>query len=202
MADWTDKGIQRRAINYSAFRLDGLCDLFPRLPGASVFDIGCNRGGVCDDCVFYGARIVHGCDVLPDGVALANQRFADNRAVEARFEVVDLVNGPGAVKKAFGEHYRKEYDFMFMLAVYHKLRRVMPLDHLLYLIDHFAHHTGKFFVWRGSREERPEFEHLLLKRNFRLAHYSEICEVMLPEFPMPVAQPSAIWAKIDPRGIR
>jgi SAM-dependent methyltransferase len=196
--DWTDKGIQRRAINFSAFRLDGLCDLLPRMPGASVFDVGCNRGGICDDCVFYGARIVHGCDIFKDGIFTANQRFADNRSVEARFEVVDLTGGPGAVKKAFGDHYRKEYDFMLMFAVYHKLRRIMPLDALLYLVDHFAHHTGKFFVWRGSAEEKPEFEPVLLKRGFKLVHYSTISEARQSYTATEakvVPQPAAIWSK-------
>jgi SAM-dependent methyltransferase len=198
MADWTDKGIQRRAINYSAFRMDGLCDLLPRMPGSSVFDIGCNRGGICDDCVFYGARVVHGCDVFKDGIFTANQRFADNRSVEARFEVVDLTGGPGAVKKAFGEHYRKEYDFMLMFAVYHKLRRIMQLNDLLYLVDHFAHHTGKFFVWRGSEEEKVEFEPVLLKRGFKLVHWSTISEAResySDTSAKVVPQPAAIWSK-------
>jgi len=195
VADFTDKGIQRRAINFSAFRLDGLCDLIPRFPGTSVFDIGCNRGGVCSDAVFYGARIVHGCDIFTDGVFVANQIFADNRAVEARFEVLDLTKGPGAVKAAFGDKYRAEYDFMVMLAVYHKLRRIMKLEDLLYLVDHFAHHCGRYFVWRGSAGEKDEFEPVLLKRGFKLVHYSTICEVKLPEFPDAVPQPAAVWSK-------
>ena len=102
------------------------------------------------------------------------------------------------MKKAFGESYRKEYDFMLMLAVYHKLRRVMPLDRLLYLVDHFAHHTGKFFVWRGSAEERAEFEPVLLKRDFKLVHYSTISlardSYSLPETAV-VPQPAAIWSR-------
>ena len=197
-ADWTDKGIQRRAISFSAFRFDGLCDLLPRMPGASVFDVGCNYGDVSDDCVFYGARVVHGCDIFSDGVFVANGKLSGNRSIEARFEVVDLTGGPGAVKKAFGQHYRKEYDFMLMLAVYHKLRREMPLENLLYLVDHFAHHTGKFFVWRGSAEEKEEFEPLLLKRNFKLVHYSTISEARASysgSDATVVPQPAAIWAK-------
>lgn len=198
MADWTEKGIQRRAINFSAFRLDGLCDICPRLPGASVFDVGCNYGDVSDDCVFYGARVVHGCDIFKEGVFVANARLAGNRSVEARFEVVDLTGGPGAIKAAFGGSYRKEYDFMIMLAVYHKLRRVMTLEALLYLVDHLAHHTGKFFVWRGSEDERTEFEPVLLKRNFRLVHYSTISEAR-ESYSKPdakiVPQPAAIWSR-------
>jgi SAM-dependent methyltransferase len=196
MADWTDRGIQRRAINYSGFRLDGLCDLLPRMPGASVFDIGCNRGGVCDDCVFFGAKVVHGCDIFPDGIFTANQRFADNRSIEARFEIVDLTGGAVAVEKAFGQYYRTEYDFMMMLAVYHKLRRVMKSDQLLQLVDHFVRHTGKFFVWRGSQEEKEEFEPVLLNRNFKLVHWSVISEVGHPKDAKNISrQPAAIWSR-------
>lgn len=195
-ADWTDKGIQRRCINFSAFRLDGLADILPRMRGASVFDVGCNRGHVSGiDCVLAGASVVHGCDIEPDCVHVANCNIADYRSVEGRYEVVDLTGGPGALKKAFGPHYRTEYDFILMLAVYHKLRRVMKLDDLLFLVDHLAHHCGKFFVWRGSAQERDEFEPVLLKRNFKLVHYSTICEVQLPEFIDAVPQPAAIWSR-------
>lgn len=126
---------------------------------------------------------------------VANEWFADIRSVEARFEVVDLTGGPAALKQAFGKYYRTEYDFVLMLAVYHKLRRVMTLEALLYLVDHLAHHCGKFFVWRGSAQEREEFEPVLLKRNFRLVHYSTISEVKLPEFTDAVPQPAAIWSR-------
>lgn len=195
MADWTDKGIQRRIITFSAFRLDGLADLLPRARDASVFDVGCNRGAVCHDFALAGAKVLHGCDSYAKGMEVASEWFADIRSVEARFETVDLRGGPGAIKRAFGSSYRSEYDFVLMLAVYHKLRRVMKLDDLLYLVDHLAHHAGKFFVWRGSLKERTEFEPVLLKRGFKCVHYSEICEVVLPEFTMPVPQPCAVWTR-------
>lgn len=199
MGDYTDKHIQRRIISFSGFRLDGLADLLARAPGRSVFDVGCNRGAVCHDFVLHGAACVHGCDngKETDGsnvVDTANKWFADIRSVEARFEVVDLTGGPGAIKKAFGQHYRKHYDFVLMLAVYHKLRRVMPLENLHFLIDHLAHHTGKFFVWRGSPQECVEFEPVLLKRNFRRVHYSTISEIELPKVSVdPVPQDCAVW---------
>jgi hypothetical protein len=149
---------------------------------------------VCHDFVLAGAAVVHGCDKSTETIRTANEWFADIRSVDARFEVVDLTHGPEAVKHAFGRHYHAHYDFMLMLAVYHKLRRAMPAGELLALVDHFARHTGKFFVWRGSADETTEFEPVLLKRGFRLVHYSQICEVMLPEFAEPVPQPCAVWA--------
>lgn len=194
MADWTDKGIQRRIISHSGFRLDGLADLFPRCQGASIFDVGCNRGHVSHDLMYYGATTLHGCDSSKEAIRHANELFADYRHVSARFEVVDLTGGPHAIKAAFGQDYRKQYDFVLMLAVYHKLRRDMPTNDLLFLVDHLAHHTGRLFVWRGSENELAEFEPVLLQRNFARVHYSRLCEIKLPQFTDPVPQPCAIWA--------
>jgi SAM-dependent methyltransferase len=198
MADWTDRGIQRRCINYSAFRLDGLCDLYARAQAATIFDVGCNRGWVSFDLCLHGASLVHGVDSSKETIKTANEWFADFRNIENRFEVVDLCGGPGAIKKAFGESYRREYDITLFLAVYHKLRRMMPLDKLLYLVDHLVHHTGKFFVWRGSRGEIDEFEATVLNKGFRRVHYSEISLVQRPDTHNVEAQPTAIWAKNHP----
>lgn len=193
---WTDKGIQRRSIHYGGWRMDGLADVLLRMQGASVLDLGCNRGRTSQDCVEHGAKIVHGCDIDPDCMDTANKWFADDRSIEARFEVCDLTGGPRALKDAFGESYRKEYDFVMMIAVYHKLRRVMELKDLLFLIDHVLHHCGRFFVWRGSREEKTEMEPTILKRGFKLVHYSEICECAdLPNEKNIRQQPAAAWAK-------
>ena len=126
-------------------------------------------------------------------VDTANKWFADIRSVDARFEHIDLAHGPEAVKLAFGKHYHDKYDFTLMLAVYHKLRRVMPVPELLNLVDHFARHTGKFFVWRGGDDQREEFEPVLHKRNFKLVHYSQICEVVMADTPDAVPQPCAVW---------
>ena len=195
---WTDKGIQRRSIHYGGWRTDGLADILLRMQGASVLDLGCNRGRTTQDFVEHGAVIVHGCDIDADCMDVANKWFADDRSIEARFEVCDLTGGPRALKEAFGEHYRTEYDFVVMLAVYHKLRRVMELDALLFLIDHLLHHCGRFFVWRGSREEVVEMEPTILKRGFKRVHYSEICECAdLPGEKTIRQQPAAAWAKTN-----
>ena len=193
---FTDKGIQRRSIHYGGWRMDGLADILLRMNNASVLDLGCNRGRTTQECVAHGAKVVHGCDIDPDCMRTANEWFADDRSVEARFEVCDLTGGPAALKAAFGEHYRKEYDFVLMIAVYHKLRRVMPLGDLLFLVDHLLHHCGRFFVWRGSREELVELEPVVLKRGLKRVHYSEICECAdLPGETNIRQQPAAAWAR-------
>lgn len=193
---WTDKGIQRRSIHYGGWRMDGLADILLRMQGASVLDLGCNRGRTTNECVEHGAKIVHGCDIDPDCMDTANKWFADDRSIEARFEVCDLTGGPAALKAAFGQHYRTEYDFVLMIAVYHKLRRVMKPEDLLFLVDHVLHHCGRFFVWRGSREELTEMEPTILRRGFKRVHYSEICECAdLPGEKTIRQQPAAAWAK-------
>lgn len=195
---YTDKGVQRRVINFSGFRLDGLADILPRARGSSVFDVGCNRGAVCHDLVLAGASVVHGCDNYVKGMEVANEWFADIRSVDARFEVVDLTGGGAAIEKAFGKNLRDSYDIILMLAVYHKLYRVMEKRDLDSLVKWLAERCGKFFVWRGSLEERNEVDALIKDMGFRRIHYSEICEIELDEFEQPVPQPAAIWA----RGIR
>lgn len=197
---WTDQGVQRRVISHSGFRLDGLGDLLPRALGASVFDVGCNRAHVCYHLMLYGASVLHGCDNSEETIRHANELFADYRHVEHKFRVVDLTQGGAAIDKAFGTE--QKYDFMMFLAVYHKLHRVMGLNDLLTLVGYLADRTNKYFVWRGSREEKLEIEPIVLSRGFRLVHYSEICEIMLREYTEPVAQPSAVWARTDPRGVR
>ena len=154
----------------------------------------------------HGASILHGCDNSADTIRHANELFADYRHAQHKFEVVDLTGGAAAVDKAFpnrqvpGGITPEKYDMVLMLAVYHKLRRVMELKDLLTLVGYFAHRCGKFFVWRGSREELGEFEPTVIAEGFRRVHYSEICEIELPEYTETVAQPAAIWARVDPRG--
>lgn len=192
-ADWTERGFQRRIIGYHGFRLDGLSDCLTRCSGASVFDIGCNRGMVSYEFALSGANVLHGCDSYVIGMQVANEVFADLRNVSARFEVVDLSKGPAAIQAAFGEDFRSRYDFVIMLAIYHKLRRIMSLDDLLALVRFFADRCGRYFVWRGSQQEMDEFEKCLA--GFRLVHYSEMAEVLLPGDSKPTPQPSAVWMR-------
>jgi SAM-dependent methyltransferase len=194
MADWTDKGVQRRVISYSGFRLDGLGDLLPRAQGASVLDIGCNRGHVSFDLFTHGARVLHGCDNSEDAIRHANELFADYRSAEAKFEVVDLAKGVAPLALAFQQ---RTYDIVLFLAVYHKLRRAMAMHDLETLIGYLASLTERFFVWRGDREQVAEIEPILKKEGLRRVHYSEICEIMLPQFKEPVIQPAGIWARTN-----
>ncbi len=133
-------------------RLDGLADLYPRMRGAKVFDIGLNRGAVSYDAARAGARLVHGCDIYEEGVKAARGLFADLRDVESCFEVIDLTGGPQALRLFAG----MTYDITLCLATYHKLKRVMARDDLTALVKHWGAWTNSYFAWRATSDKPDE----------------------------------------------
>lgn len=133
-------------------RLDGLADLYPRMRGSKVFDVGCNRGAVSYDCARAGARLVHGCDIDPGGLVAARDLFADLRDVESCFERIDLTEGPQALSLFKG----MQYDVTLMLATYHKLKRVMGKSELTTLIHYMGSWTTGWFAWRGTSDKADE----------------------------------------------
>lgn len=150
-----EHNLQRRVAGYHDIRLDGLTDLVLRAKGASVLDLGCNRGLVGFEMANNGARLVHGCDIDAGCIDVARGVFADLRSVESKFEVVDLTKALPFPKQ--------HYDIVLMIATYHKLKRVMPAQALTELIENLASRTDKFFAWRGNGnddEAKEEMAHL------------------------------------------
>lgn len=144
--------VQRRVAGYHDIRMDGMSDLVLRARGKSVFDIGCNRGMVGFEFAVNGASKVHGCDLYEDGIKTAREVFADLRSVDSRFEVVDLIGGPKALKPFNGN----TYDVTLCLATYHKLKRIMPASELTDLIQYFGRWTKGYFAWRGTSDKPAE----------------------------------------------
>lgn len=60
--------LMRRVAGYHDIRLDGMLDLVIRARGASVMDVGCNRGLVGFEMANNGATLVHGCDNFAEGI--------------------------------------------------------------------------------------------------------------------------------------
>lgn len=191
-ATFNEAGFQLRTIG-AGHRLDGLSDLLSRCAGKSVFDVGCNRGRVAYEFERYGASIIHGCDNYDKGIEAANEWFADLRDVKSRFHLVDLRGGGAAIERAFGQALLARYDIVLVLAVYHKLARVMKSDELDKLVRWLGDHCGKFFVWRGSSAEREPISRAL-PAQFRAIHYSEISEILFDGHMQ--RQPCAIWERI------
>lgn len=146
-----EKFLQRRVAGYHDIRMDGMTDLVCRAKGASVFDIGCNRGLVGFEFANNGASIVHGCDNYEPGITFARELFIDLRAVQSKFEVVDLTGGIDAMRVSFTD---TPYDIVLCLATYHKLKRTMPAEKLSALMKHFGKRAQKYFAWRGTSEDR------------------------------------------------
>lgn len=162
--NFRDEKLMRRVAGYHDIRLDGISDLLLRARGASVMDIGCNRGLVGFEFANNGARLVHGCDNYEDGIHVARHVFCDLRNVESRFEVVDLTKGPDALKP-FGD---TSWDIVLMLATYHKLRRIMSAEDLSKLMKFFGSRTVRWFAWRGTdKRDENEIELKELDRDLR-----------------------------------
>jgi SAM-dependent methyltransferase len=167
-----EAGMQRRVAGDHDIRLDGIQDLYTRALGASVFDIGCNRGLVALDMAKNGAQMCHGCDNYEEGINVARHIFADLRSVKSQFECVDLSAGVEALKP-FKDH---RYDMTLCLATYHKLKRIMPADTLSELFVHFGKRTIRYFAWRATSDKSDENEEEMaaLDRDMKVAGLQRI----------------------------
>lgn len=177
--------LMRRVQGYHDLRLDGIGDLLHRARGATVFDIGCNRGLAGFELAYNGAERVMGCDIYEDGITCARHLFCDLRAVKHRFEVVDLTGGEKAMRDAFGKDADLKHDVVLMLATYHKLKRIMSKSDLTALMKYFGSKTAKYFGWRGYEEEIAELDRDLGSVGLVRIHTSMISDI----------QPAAIWAR-------
>lgn len=179
------KPIERRVQGFHDLRLDGIGDLLHRARGATVYDIGCNRGLVGYEFAVNGATRVMGCDVDETCITVARHVFADLRYVPHRFEVVDLTGGEAALRKAFGVEAEAKHDIVLCLATYHKLKRVMTQGALTKLMRFFGSKTGKYFGWRGYEDEIKALDVDLGAEGLTRIHTSMISDI----------QPAAIWAR-------
>jgi 2-polyprenyl-3-methyl-5-hydroxy-6-metoxy-1,4-benzoquinol methylase len=143
-------GIQRRVAGDHDIRMDGMSDLLARARGASVLDIGCNKGAVGYEFAQHGATLIHGCDIWERGIDIAREWFADNRSVEFRFEVIDLTAAPDPLDVF---ERTEPYDFVLLLNVTHKLQRSMLKKDFKALLRLFASRTKRYLAWRGYEDQ-------------------------------------------------
>lgn len=181
--------LQRRVAGYHDLRLDGISDLLFRARGASVFDVGCNRGLVGFEFANNGARLVHGCDNVPEVIRTAQELFADLRNVQSRFEVVDLTQGPDALK-VFGNG---QYDITVLLATVHKIARMMSGPALSILQRHLGRMTTKYLAWRSTATDigANEIEMGRLDNDLGAVGLKRVQTSYLSDL-----GPAAIWARV------
>jgi SAM-dependent methyltransferase len=186
---FNEKLLQRRVAGYHDQRLDGMLDIVVRARGASVMDIGCNRGLVGFELANNGARLIHGCDNFAEGIEVARHLFADLRYVNSQFEVVDLSKGSASLAPFHGA----SWDIVLMLATYHKLKRVMSPTALTELVQHLGKRCGNYFAWRATSEkfDENEAEMLALDRDLGAVELRRIHTSYLSRM-LGVA---AIWAR-------
>lgn len=178
-----EKHPMRRVVGIHEIRFDGLSDLLLRAHGCSVFDVGCNRGHLSWDFALNGARIVHGCDIDGPSIQCARMWFSEHPHVESKFEVVNLEQGPNAVRDAFGE---QSYDIVLLIGVQHKLRRAMADKDLEILLVHLGRRADKYFGWNGYETDLPQMDRCLDAVGLKRAHTSALAFSN---------KPAAIWRR-------
>lgn len=90
-------------------QLKGLDWLFANCAGKTVLDIGCAEGLISIELARRGALAVHGIEIVPEHVAVANKLRGD---LPVTFEVGD----------ANAWRPRRAYDIVIALALLHKLK--------------------------------------------------------------------------------
>jgi len=173
----------RRVKGIHEIRFDGLSDLMLRAHGCSVLDVGCNRGHVLWDFAINGARLTHGCDVDGASMHCARMWFSEHPNLASQFEVVDLRDGVDGMTAAFGD---QRYDIVLLLAVLHKLRRIMQPQPLVDLIKHLGGRAQTYFGWTGYPEELDDMDRTLGAAGLQRVHTSAL---MYPD------RPAAIWKR-------
>lgn len=165
-------GIQVR-IRFGDYhlRMGGMLDMLFYAQGASVLDVGCNRGLISYLFAQAGARLVHGCDYYEPAIEVCRQWFADLKEVQSQFEVCDLSQGPASLSK-FGNG---QYDIILLSAVIHKIRRQMPVDLLRDLLRHFGNVSTKYIAARVVDEDRDLLEEAIASTHIRV-HWSILDE--------------------------
>jgi 2-polyprenyl-3-methyl-5-hydroxy-6-metoxy-1,4-benzoquinol methylase len=165
--------ISKRQSGFQVDRLDGISDILTRAAGASVLDIGCNRGMVSCELAQGGAALVHGCDIWEPGLSVAREVFSEIDC-RSHFVAVDLAEGDAALLRAFGLSYRSQYDIVLFMAVYHKLKRTMPADRLTTLVTHIVNRTGRYLLLREPDEEAEEIAEIVARNGLTCVQRSTI----------------------------
>jgi SAM-dependent methyltransferase len=162
---------RRSGAGWNDNRFVGLSDLLLLSQGASVLDVGCNRGHVAYEFYRNGARLVHGCDIHGPSIQNAKIWFSELEECETKFEVVNLEEGPQAIDKAFGP---EGYDIVLFLGTYHKLKRVMKTEKLNEVLRDLGKRAIKYFAWTGYSDDMDSVDEVLQTCDLEAVHMSEL----------------------------
>lgn len=150
-------------------QLTGLRELWPRVAGKWVLDVGSAEGAISLECCRKGATYVEGWERRKDAVEWA-RRQAQAADLPARFHEVDV---DGAT------HGTRRFDVILLLAILHKLKR--PEAAFAAVLDRHAEPTCLVVLrtraadWPVMRDVRSDhrkvdLHRIIYARGFTLVH--------------------------------
>jgi len=97
--------------------LKGLDQLWPKVPGKRVLDLGCAEGLISAQCLIHGAEFVTGAELVKGHVDVARRLVVDDRSAFLHCDLNDM-NQVTALANVTPKH-----TIVLMLAILHKLQR-------------------------------------------------------------------------------
>jgi hypothetical protein len=142
-------------------RLQGLQPLLEKAAGLTVIDLGAAEGIVAREFLKSGASCIHGFDLDPERVALANSLAPGG---PMQFHSVDLSNWD-AFEIAYQELLRHGFDIVLYLGLHQHL----PADQRLHVLRGALRLAKRYFAFRApaSLLKSDRIEKLLEEAGFR-----------------------------------
>jgi 2-polyprenyl-3-methyl-5-hydroxy-6-metoxy-1,4-benzoquinol methylase len=122
------------------------------LTGKTVLDLGCNLGGVAQECYRRGARKVVGIDFNSDYIECARD-LARFNGEQINFLEIDMAK-PGLIEGFINEYFKGEVDIVFCLAI----DKHIGLDRVFHILDSFKPQT---IYWEGSAAKDEKTLHVV-----------------------------------------
>lgn len=158
-------------------RLVGLEPLSVICQDRSVLDVGSHRGLISYEVARFGAALIHGIDLYPQGIEAAQEIFKDS-GIPTAFAQFDLSLGRDAILDALGDMLLPSYDVILMLAVLQHLRRQMERDAADDLLDLFVERAGTYLVIRMPNIESVHQQ--ISRHGFRSVYFNDIDRKLSP----------------------
>jgi 2-polyprenyl-3-methyl-5-hydroxy-6-metoxy-1,4-benzoquinol methylase len=122
------------------------------LTGKTILDLGCNLGGVSQECYRRGARKIVGIDFNKDYIECARD-LARFNGQQINFLKMDLIK-PGVVESFIAEYFNNEVDIVFCLAI----DKHIGLNRAFQILDSFK---PKIVYWEGSAAKSENTFHVI-----------------------------------------
>jgi 2-polyprenyl-3-methyl-5-hydroxy-6-metoxy-1,4-benzoquinol methylase len=122
------------------------------LTGKTILDLGCNLGGVAQECYRRGARKIVGIDFNKNYIECARD-LARFNGQQINFLKMDLIK-PGVVENFVTEYFNDGVDIVFCLAI----DKHIGLNRAFQILDSFK---PKMVYWEGSAAKNENTSHVI-----------------------------------------